>query len=132
MHGQIFRIEDEDGKGVYTSPKVCASHLVCEIMGLSSLGTSRHPEPYRDSLLVSNIRESCGFVTMSDYKFGFESIEKLRTWFFNDQGLKYLHECGLFISEYFGEVFHGRTQSVIDQYSMVLKRSFSILSLWEQ
>lgn len=107
---KVFRIENARGVGPYMSdiiPQEYRTQLTDEV---------RHPEPYKDSRLVSEIesRHPYNFNLIPTWmRFGFGSIDQLRNWFYNDDWLYTLHKYGFVLVEYTvssDRVYLGNTQ----------------------
>jgi hypothetical protein len=95
----IYRIEDEDGHGVF---QAIGERLMAFMMtkhDVDGLGYRQfHPPPRHDSLLVRNLERSRYF--MSNYHFGFHSVGQLKTWFFDDEIIQLIHDAEFHISHY--------------------------------
>lgn len=128
----LWRIEDRDRDGVYTSFCTNVSHIVYNILEEDSLSSQRHPAPHNDSLLVSEVMRRFGYNlydTRDQFKYGFRDERALRSWFHKDEAIRYLHNCRMYLAHYKGPCAHGHTQSVIDINNMTLVRKYSLLSL---
>ena len=123
----IFRIESAKGIGLYAYSK--ALHFAHGTL----VDRHRHPTPSDDSLLVANVRKASSFkfFHIEEYmRFGFCSVEQLRSWIYKDEWLVKLHEYGLKIAEYklYNENVHeGNTQAIFDSREVLHKQQFSIL-----
>lgn len=129
----IYRIE-KDGFGPYTD----RSCDIREYFG-DNLETVDHPIPVRDSLLMERYEESeivdRGWVRLFspyDYKYGFENIDVLRRWFYNDNLIKKLHELEFELVIYKSEnILHGRTQSIVLKGTEILIEKKNLLSVFD-
>jgi len=93
----IFRIEDQDGGGIYRGDK---SHL----NPISSFSSTRHPMPVDDSKLVEGVNRIrndgrvnswiSDVIESEGYIFGFGNTEQLRNWTYKDSWLWQLNENG--------------------------------------
>lgn len=119
---KIWRIEDESGVGMYSSYYSLS-------WGLAYPHDYRHPMPYEDSLLRENMRSSFleeDLYDISNYIFGFTSLEQLRCWIYSDSWLKDLHYRGFILSIYEVEdekALVGHTQVIFIRSSDVVKYS---------
>lgn len=125
----LYRIQGEDGTGPYFSfPAKLAIENWMARMGLEcNADHPNHPLPHRDSKLRDALYEND--ICVDDCLFGFESPEALRRWFFEDQVLKDLHEYGMSLAVYEGDIYHGYTQSIIMKDTERLIETRSLLSL---
>jgi hypothetical protein len=98
---KFYRIQDADGVGPFWG-KI----NLYDCPDWSEDG--RHPIPYRDSKLAEAIENETGekFSEVSIWKgtfqkfvYGFSSIERLRTWFYNDETIKWLTANGFILTE---------------------------------
>ena len=85
----VYRIEDEDGKGMYHSSKAISMEV----------DERKHKEPCSDSLLAP-VWLSLSTGSRETFVFGFASIEQLRNWVYDDDWLYKLHETGFILSVY--------------------------------
>ena len=123
----IYRIESAKGIGLYNFFK--ADYFVHSVL----VDRHRHPSPSDDSLLVANVRKAsnCNYFDIEAFmRFGFCSVEQLRSWIYKDEWLVKLHEYGLKISEYklYSEHVHeGNTQAIFDSRQVLHKQQWSII-----
>lgn len=123
----IYRIESAKGIGLYSYRKAD------EFAHGTLVDEHRHPTPSDDSLLVANVREyTCrNYFQIEDHmRFGFCSLEQLRSWIYQDEWLVKLHKYGLKIAEYrlYSEnVCEGNTQAIFDGGEVLHKKQYSIL-----
>lgn len=123
---KFYRIENDKGEGVYRAERGTLASMNSTY--LSFLDFTRHPAPYKDSLLVENaphlFGDDCfGFKTFraDQFIFGFVSLEQLRMWFYDDKILEMIGKEGFVIAEYESEeVYTGHTQAVSDRTKMTL------------
>lgn len=124
MNQSIFRIQDQNGEGIYRGRYVRVEDYVCDI--------SRHPTPNRDSKLketAAHLFDESGDFEGIDFIFGFESIVQLRAWFYNDEIFSYLNDEGFVLVEMVGEIYHGNCQSIIDGSTAEIVKTFSLLEI---
>lgn len=126
----LYRIESGLGYGMYDSGP--AQHIFD-----NDDAHEKHPSPKRDSLLSPILVEKglysghkWDYLACSAYKFGFDSIEQLRRWIYEDRWLVALHEHGMRIAEYTipdEHVLVGHTQVMFWQHANYTKEQFNIL-----
>lgn len=98
---KVFRVETSGGRGMYS------------VWYELDLGNSdAHPCVYEDSLYMENaekfnpalVDRRCGVLKWSTYpvghRFGFESLDQLRRWIFNDDWIKKLSDVGCVLCVY--------------------------------
>jgi|SRR6185437_16749398 len=116
----VYRIEGENGDGIYRG-KYCRDNPLEWI-------PSKHPAPWRDSLLVNNCNairgveddEDCScsmdeWLPRQNYIFGFANTDQLRAWVFNDLWLWQFEQRGFRLSVFDIESRHvivGNTQCI--------------------
>lgn len=143
-HTEIYRIENEKGEGVYRAESRSIYFVVNEVKAdyQDYQNERRHPTPDRDSKLVDSLPRKAFFGNskvdpiidcnyISNFIFGFSSVDQLRMWFFNNNILVGLHNCGFKVVVYKGEVYHGNTQAVIRKSTRKKVKEISLLSLTE-
>lgn len=127
----FYRIEDVNNIGPYHSNK--ADKKIIDVGNCNG----RHPLPSDDTPLNNAIRHDFE-ENMGDYemfhggtvRYGFNSLEQLRRWFFNDNELKHLDECGFSLSIYkVPSMYEGHTQCAILAKYHSKKRIFNKISL---
>ena len=101
-HSKMFyRIQDADGVGPFWGK---ANLYDCPVWSEDD----RHPLPYRDTKLKESIEKETGetFSEVTIFKgrfqefvYGFSSLEQLRTWFYNDEIIKWLAANGFILAE---------------------------------
>jgi hypothetical protein len=105
----FYRIENENRLGPYAGVGTINS-------GISGTATTLHPLPQEDELLkfvIPTIHR--GYYFSGKLRFGFSSLEQLRTWFNDVSDLGRLTEHGFHLSIYkVPKVYAGETQSVIE------------------
>ena len=110
----VYRIELEDGTGVYRSSKGNLWNKITDSM----VDFSCHPRPQEDPVL--------NYDELFDVKFsfGFSSIEQYKNWFFNPYWRKELSKYGVFLSLYEVDKEHfrnGQKQIIFRKDHAVLK-----------
>ena len=134
---KIYRIQHKETKdGVYKyrgeSPKYSEQfgEIVCN--GDSS---EVHPGPLDDSLFKDNYLEKGGsaldiYFKLTKYIFGFESIEQLRFWLYNDSMICFLAEWDFELVIYESEnVIVGNTQVAFEKESAKIIEKNPLLDL---
>ena len=126
---RVYRIESSVGSGMYYAGN--AQWI------LDSEDTyEKHPSPKRDSLLAPILIKKGLYCEVFDnlicdeYKFGFDSIEQLRRWIYEDRWLVALHEHEMMIAEYElpdEDVLVGHTQVMFKRQDKYDKEQFNIL-----
>jgi hypothetical protein len=117
----IYRIEDEDGGGVYRGDN-------SDMNPMGGSVSDRHPLPADDSLLQESLRfrmrrdlakeyqwKHWTSFLEDDFIFGFSSIDQMRNWVYQDVWLRKLDKGGFFLSEFNVPKHHvcvGNTQAV--------------------
>ena len=104
---RVYRIEKEDGTGVYTAGSVTATErrlgeIISDYTGFCDDGwspSSRHPAPGIDSQL-GPVWKHMDIAQRDRYYFGFKDIEQLQNWFFDIRLNNILHEYGFRVSIY--------------------------------
>lgn len=127
---RFYRIEDCDRVGCYHSTRVPHNDSYQN-------PSERHPMPQDDSLLTTNkynIEALRGYYWFSSvFRYGFNSLEQLRSWFYEDSALEMLHNCGFVLAIYeIPEMIEGHTQCImLDKYHNDERRieEISLLSL---
>lgn len=104
---KFFRIHDNlnIGKGCYYSDRHSLSVQRC---GDYEEDLSRHPIPEDDSKLLRSFEkltdeqrfECLRIATISDYHFGFKSIDQFRAWFYDDNVVLWLHNQNYVLTEF--------------------------------
>lgn len=127
---KVFRIECGLGYGMYVygpAESIFDSDDIYE----------KHPSPKRDSLLAPILINKGLYYVISDllccddYMFGFDSIEQLRRWIYEDRWLVALHEHDMVIAEYElpdEDVLVGHTQVMFKRQDKYDKEQFDILN----
>lgn len=132
----ILRIQDDSGKGFYQG----AFWSLKYNLYMAEKG-GKHPAPYLDSKLLSenpSLFESyfCygqnyhRFIA-KDYIFGFKDVEQCRSWLFNDEWLKSLHDAKYHVAIMQGDVRIGHTQAVIHSPSCIVQSTNTILECFK-
>jgi hypothetical protein len=109
---RVWRIENRESRlGMYSG--VGASPL-------DEGASSRHPTPLGDSLLCKSIANSCKTCNVllhltkhKEYRYGFSSLEQLRSWVYKDEWLSFYHNRNFALVEYDADIaYQGNTQCV--------------------
>jgi len=105
----FYRIENENRLGPYAGAGTANS-------GIRGMATTLHPLPHDDKILKFAIPTSHGgYYFSGKLRFGFSSLEQLRTWFNDVSDLARLMTRGFHLSIYkVPKVYAGETQSVIE------------------
>ena len=80
----VFRVENENKQGPYCT-------------GLSN---PLRDHPHRIDIHPTPEEDGMGFVPFGVYRFGFQSFEKFREWFFHPMGRNSLNKSGFHLSVY--------------------------------
>lgn len=107
----VYRIEDEEGVGMYWSKKITA---YTDDDYPVPIDEGKHPPPYRDSL-INTQWSLMTLLEQKEYIFGFSSLGQLRNWIYNNDWLMNLHAKGFVIS-----VFEIDEEDVIKGYTQAL------------
>ena len=91
----------------------------CGGCGLNSSPDAPHPMPYEDSKLMVSLKlnmASDWWFVRGKYRYGFNSLDQFRAWFYDDKDLIFLHERGFHLSIYdVPQVYEGNSQSLIPE-----------------
>jgi len=79
----VYRIEDKNGRGPYQGYN----------LNIPGFCTVEHPAPYTEASLKWKFLKN-----QESWYFGFDSLDQLKRWFYNQQWLETLHEAGLRIT----------------------------------
>lgn len=125
----FYRVENAQRRGCYAGTK--------ENVVNSSI-TAEHPLPSDDSLLGDNFSAKYGkdmdweFQFGGSLRYGFNSLEQFRAWFYSDDDLKALKEKGYTLSLYeVPHVIEGNSQSCINKTHHTPKRLKRSIDLGE-
>jgi hypothetical protein len=102
----FYRVENNNGRGCYQNNQGI----------IPSGATDRHPMPNKDSLLKEKFPGDISDYFNGNWRFGFESINQFRAWFFNDEWLKSLDRDGFKLSIYdvpASACFFGNSQGIM-------------------
>lgn len=136
----VYRIEDADCRGMYCTDSTIFLPEEFEVDGIHVDAKVHHPTPQNDALIIENMHKQDMCINKY-HQFGFNSIEQLRKWIFNDYWIDKLHKHGFFLSiiqieeRYF---IDGNTQVIFDSRQIIskVKKPISMLletntSVWE-
>lgn len=117
----VYRFEYEDGGGIYCGlpPEGCKKPCIDTDM-------ERHPQPQEDSFL----RGRLNFDDCRLFYFGFHSLVQLRSWFYKDEWLVHMADCGVVIAEYdmfYWDVVEGHSQTMFIRCNLIGKNQHNIL-----
>lgn len=123
---KIYRIENDSGMGVFRSLGYGFSRIFRD-SGLSSEYQDEfHPEPTCDTKLVEGFKGK----RMSDYHYGFSSIDQLLTWFPNEEIRAMLNNYNFFVSVYESDDFvKGNSQACFIMESAKHEKTLSLVNL---
>ena len=101
----FYRIEDEYGKGMYTTIFSDISREMFELDG-------RHPAPCNEEGLGEYLDGMEG--SWKNYRYAFKSLEQLKNWIYKKEWRTKLKRDGLKLIVIDAKGFHGNTQAVFD------------------
>lgn len=111
MNITLYRIE-KDGRGPYQNGEIYS-----DFREKCPYDEYRHPVPGKDSALVAacppDFFTSYGSFEAQDFVFGFSNMAQLKSWFYDDQILKFLKQNGFKLRMYSGEIYAGNSQAII-------------------
>ena len=95
MH--VYRIEWPEGGGFYNGHSYSFAMALID----GEQDNQRHPAPGDDSMFADDYRRKLGPLDSArDLRWAFESPRSLRRWFYNDQWITNISECGGLLCTY--------------------------------
>jgi len=123
---KIYRIENAYGTGVFQGLyDIVAMFKRIHNIKESRNYTKHHPTPCKDnkfhrSLIGLQSKYPTRICSYSYHNFGFESMEQLKKWFYDDEILEYMEKYEFFISVY--SIRKAGTNVIVGDHQVAFRR----------